>query len=319
VRQVSRNALCPCGSGVKYKKCCGAVQQPPLGKPRSDQDAIIVCMPVRDQVCYETYACLRDHLKDVAHCVLTVGRKPVDVARNTLAKRALEIAKNNPFPFTPKAWFVLWADADAWWAPGSVSVMLRAMNELQAQGVTIDALFGYFSARQPYEMCAAVQKAGDLLSAPTFRDFAQGALVPVEGAGFHFVLTRLSLLERIGPNPFSAPFEGYEHEDGAFCARARAIGATLVVGMGFSIGHIAPDLGAVYFPAMPAMMMAENENNGQVYVEQLALEHMLPNGLIVARERRNYGPNVHGTSGEKRLESMRAEMERRKQVAGGAT
>lgn len=26
MKKKSRNALCPCGSGKKYKKCCGAVQ-----------------------------------------------------------------------------------------------------------------------------------------------------------------------------------------------------------------------------------------------------------------------------------------------------
>lgn len=38
--KVARNALCPCGSGEKYKRCCGAHSQPPAGRNTASGEPI---------------------------------------------------------------------------------------------------------------------------------------------------------------------------------------------------------------------------------------------------------------------------------------
>jgi len=34
IEAIARNARCPCGSGLKYKRCCGTSAPPVRSKPR---------------------------------------------------------------------------------------------------------------------------------------------------------------------------------------------------------------------------------------------------------------------------------------------
>ncbi len=148
--QISRNAPCHCGAtkpngeSVKYRAAISQSDEAQR-KPQTGEDAIIVCMPTRGQICYETYLAINMNMGDVKRTFTMVGRKPVVQARNDLAKQALDIAKKNLLQFTPREWFVLFVDDDAWLPPGLVTAMLQCMREPEMDG--LDALFAWFCAK----------------------------------------------------------------------------------------------------------------------------------------------------------------------------
>lgn len=294
--------------------CCLAKDQAQR-KPHIGEDAVIVCMPTRGQICYETHLALHMNMGDVKHTIAMLGRKPVVEARNTLARWALDLAKKNPFPFIPRQWFVLWADDDSWWQPGSVEETVRALNAFPQ----IDAIFGKFSGRIPYGHPFAYRNSYDGGSYPREGiDCAFGDLVPIARAGFHWVLMRLSLLERVGDNPFDIP-EGSElPEDFAFCDRAIAAGATLTVGMGAPIFHVDPRDGTVYLPGMPAMIM---KGNG---VAPITYEHQSPDGTVKNLEQREYGKEIEPMMERMKRDAvaaapMSAEIKQRRTIMNGPT
>ena len=244
---------------------------------------MIVCVPTRGTICHETFLALTNNLKDVKHIVATIARKPVVEARNLLAELALTLPSKNPFDFTPSEWFVLWADADAFWQPKTVSTMLAALKEFPK----LDALFGNFGTRMPYSKMLAFRDAADYESFPRVGiDCEAGNIVPIQRAGFHFVLMRLSLLERIGRNPFSIPEGSLDGEDWAFCRRACDIGANRAVGTAIPVLHIDPSDGMAYCPGMPALQM------DGLNAHSISLEHMASNGTIKQGEKRSYGEDV---------------------------
>jgi hypothetical protein len=315
VTQVSRNAPCPCGSGKKYKACCLAKDEA-ARKPHTGEDAVIVCMPSRGQICYETQLALECNMDGIPYCVARVGRMDVIAARNNLAEMALETASTkNPFKFTPREWFVLWVDDDAWWYPGTVKTMLDALHHLPK----LDALFGSFCIREPYQKTLAFRDAHDLESFPKRGvDCKDGEIVPIERCGFHFVLMRLSLLKRIGPKPFTPPPDSDCGEDSAFCERAVSIGASLGVGISMPIVHIDPRDGTAYLPGMPAMLMSGNS------VKSLGSPHLSGHGSVKSAELRRYGSGIdervakHDAEGEKIKKELEATIERRRRISDGA-
>lgn len=278
-QDIGRNAPCSCGSGIKYKKCC-LLKEAEARKPQSEDDAVIVCMPTRGQICYETHLALRNNLTEIKHVVAIAGRKPIADARNELAGLALKTIHDNPLPFTPREFFVLWIDDDAWWQAGTVGVMRNAMRDLPL----LDVLFGRFGPRHPYSHVLAFRDAADGNSFPKEGiDCKMGEIVPVEAAGFHFVLMRSSALTRIGDNPFSVPEGASFGEDIAFCKRAVAAGIRMGVAMGIPIVHIDSSDGTAYMPGLPAMMMCGDG------IRSLTLDHAIPSGAIKTSEQRAYG------------------------------
>lgn len=297
----ARNSACPCGSGAKYKKCCLS-KDDASRKPQRGEDALMICVPTRGQVSHETLLSIEQNLGGIKHCVARMARKPVAEARNALAKAVLEQVAINPFPFTPREVFVLWLDDDAWIPPTLVPTMVKAMRELPA----LDALFAWFGKRVPFSQPVAYRCLDDLESFPKIGiDCQQGDLVPVEAAGFHTVLMRVRLLERIGADPFT-PNLGYdEGEDWAFCRRARAIGARMAVGTAMPSVHIDPRDGMAYIPGMPAALM---DGNG---VRMLSTEHMGVNNAVKTGEVRQYGLKAEESA---RRASAKAETGLRKEV-----
>jgi len=305
--QVGRNRLCPCGSGAKYKKCCLSKEKS-SGKPSRDEDAVAVFMATRGQISFETHMALTYNMSGFKHVETIVARKPIVDARNALAHSSLSLRADNPLDFIPREWFVLWVDDDAWWRAGTVEVMLRALREYSH----VDALFGNFSSRTPYSHALAWRSRHDNESYPKPGvDCSPGDVVSIERAGFHFVLMRLSLLERIGKDPFTVPDGEEIGEDFAFCDRAKFVGANLAVGMGMPIVHVDARNGAAYIPGMPAMMMDGNS------VKALTVEHGVPGGRIRA-EARKYGLRVDQSSEDilKQEKLMLDEMQRRLELGG---
>lgn len=282
--------------------CCLAKDEA-ARKPHTREDALIVCMPTRGQICYETQIAIEQNLQGLKYAKIMAGRKPVVEARNILAKMALEVPSTHAFDFEPREWFVLWADDDAWWQPGSVQAMLSCMRDFRQ----IDALFGSFGHRVPYSRVAAYQRKGDTTSDPKPGiDCALGDVVPVERAGFHFVLMRLALLDRVGPNPFDIPQDSGLSEDFAFCDRAIDAGACLAVGTQMPIFHVDPRDGTAYLPGMPAMRM---ENNS---VQLLTMEHVAVSGVRQSEDRA-YGDEIDAERA-KFQRAILTEMEQRRKL-----
>jgi len=251
-------------------------------------------MPTRGTISYETHLALRNNMGGVAHAVLFAARQPIVQARNGLARAALDAAAAHGFNFTPREMFVLWADDDAWWIPETVPVMLKAMRELPK----IDALFGKFGVRAPYGKIVALRDADDPESFPREGvDCENGEIVQIERAGFHFVLMRLSLLKRVGPDPFALLSDQGVGEDYVFCDRAIAAGATLAVGMGLPVFHLDPSDGTAYLPGMPAMIMDGNR------ICNMSTDHATADGRIKTAEKREYG-------GLAKMEELYAETDR---------
>ena len=314
-----RNAPCPCGSGKKYKLCCcppflrkssvdEVQQEPPTG-----EDAVIVCLPTRGSVSHETLLSLEQNMGGVKHGIMRVARKPVAEARNILAAHVLK-NRDSLFPFKPRETFILWVDDDAWLPPGLVPTMLEAMNDPQLERV--DALFAWFCTRAPFAKPVAYCRLDDLESFPKIGiDCKHGDVVPIEAGGFHTVLMRPSLLERIGPDPFTPNPAYQEGEDFAFCRRAKAIGAVMAVGTSLPSVHIDPRDGTGYMVGMPAGMM---DGNG---MRSLTLDHLNGAGSLNTSEMRPYGLGaVEAAFAKAEAETKQmldAEMEQRRLISAG--
>jgi hypothetical protein len=197
-------------------------------------------MPTRGQVSIETVnALMRGGFSDFPHVILTVARKPVDVARNELARTALKVIERpHALPWVARELFILWVDDDAFWRPESLH---RAIEYLENHR-EIDLLAGSFCAREPY--CAS---SG--IPAPGVANAAEGA-VEICLTGFHWVLHRGDVLRKVGNDPFT-PIDDLS-EDFSFCKRAvrakiRMFEATDVV-----IPHVDADRGLAFLPGQPA-------------------------------------------------------------------
>lgn len=281
---IGRNTPCHCGSGRKYKVCHLPQEQASditSRKPKSDEPGVIVCMPTRGTINFETHMALARNLRGPYKTAFVMAaRKLIVEARNELARSALHLSKNNPFEVEPREWFALWIDDDAWWTPDTVGTMLDAMRNIPS----LDALFGWFSARVPYSNPMAYRSSEDANSSPRpGLDCVPGEIVEVQRAGFHFVLMRTSLLERVGETPFDLT-EDAMSEDFAFCKRAVAVGAKLGVGTGFPILHVDPSDGVAYQPGMPPLLMADDGS-----IQAIEAKHVTPAGVIKEPEARTYG------------------------------
>lgn len=308
---ISRNAPCPCGSGRKYK-VCHLPEDEAQRKPHTGEDGLVVCIPTRGAVSVETLLSLEYNMGGIKHAIIRVARKPVAEARSILAKTALECIASNPFPFTPRETFILWVDDDAWLPPGLVPQMVQAMNDPRL--AKLDALFAWFCARAPYAKPVAYRNLADSESFPKVGlDCKNGDVVPIEMAGFHTVIMRRRLLERIGPDPFTPSPDGNEGEDGAFCRRAKAIGALMAVGTALPSVHVDPRDGTCYMPGMPPGMMDGNS------MRSLNTEHLSGSGAVKTREIRGYGLDAVESAVAKAdaevQTALRYEMEQRRAIS----
>lgn len=281
-------------------------------KPSTGEDAVLLLVPTRGAVSHETLLSYEQNMGGVKYALIRAARKPVAEARNILAKTALECIASNPFPFKPRETFVLWVDDDAWLPPGLVPQMVQAMREPALQ--RLDALFAWFCTRTAYAKPVAYRRLDDPESFPKVGvDCKHGDVVPIEAAGFHCVIMRPSLLERIGPDPFTPEPGRNEGEDFAFCRRAKAIGATLAVGTSLPAAHVDPRDGVAYMVGMPAGMMDGNN------IRALTLDHLNGSGSIKTGEVRQYGLGAVETdfadAEEKAKASLQTELAMRREVS----
>lgn len=274
----------------------------------------MICIPTRGEICHETLLSIEHNLGGIKHCVIRAARKPVAEARNILAKTVLEQAALNPFPFTPREIFALWIDADAWLPPNLVPTMLHCMRELPM----LDALFAWFCTRAPYSKPVAFRAMNDEESYPKIgMDCKNGDVVAIEAAGFHTVMMRVRLLERIGENPFT-PNLGYEEgQDWTFCRRAKMIGARMAVGTALVSVHVDPRDGMAYVPGMPAGLMDNN------CVRMLSTEHMAANSAVKSGQDRQYGLHAAAAAAQRTSAENEAclknELQRRRRLNKAST
>jgi GT2 family glycosyltransferase len=197
----------------------------------SKPTGLVVLMPTRGAVSIETMLCLREHLDDFPHKLLTVFRKPVVEARNQLAKEAREL-NCDTLDFDAK--YVLWVDDDAWWPAGHVD---RAVRILEANP-SVDMISGLVGLRKPLsdDINCAVDKVGIPILA-----YRPGQLIGLEFASLHWAVMRRELLSRVGNEPFNLipkPIGEPWPEDFSFCIRARKAGAKMVSERSLQIGHV---------------------------------------------------------------------------------
>lgn len=258
---------------------------PKASKPKRDEEVFIVCMPTRGSLSVETHTALTSNNDGSEIVFARTARKPIVEARNSLAEVAPQIVKNNPLPWEPKAWYVLWVDDDAYWTPNTFT-QLKAILGSYPQ---IDIVAGYFGMRLPFTYPCAFRDKNNGESFPRINvDCQQGQLVEVERVGFHFVAHRLSVLEKVGPNPFAIPADAEKNvtEDFAFCDRARAAGCSIVCATGLPIAHIDVRDGAAYIPGAPVLRVDRNR------LVTTTLEHLGADGEMKSGERRSYGADV---------------------------
>lgn len=228
---------------------------------------------------------LSSHKDDSTVILANVARKPVTEARNSLAATALQAAKDDLLPFVPRELIVLWVDDDAFWTPGTFTQLDNIFRAYQQ----VDIVAGYFGTRAPFGPPVAFRDKDNGESYPRLNvDCRPGDLVEVERVGFHFVAHRVSVLEKVGLNPFTIPVDAEKNvsEDFAFCDRARAAGCRIVCATGLHIAHIDPRDGAAYIPGAPTLRV---DNNRLVTA---TLEHLGTDGQVKTGEKRSYGADV---------------------------
>jgi hypothetical protein len=198
-------------------------------------------MPTRGSVSIETFnAVVRGGLGDFPYVLLTASRKPVDIARNELARTALKVIERPAaLPWVARELYCFWFDDDSFWRPEQLS---RAIKYLENHR-EIDILFGSYCARE--EFCAS---SG--VPAPGAPDAGNDGALEICLAGFHWVLHRKDVLRKIGPDPFT-PLDNLS-EDFSFCKRAKRAGLRLFEARDIIVPHIDVDKGLAYLPGQPA-------------------------------------------------------------------
>lgn len=205
--------------------------------------AVLICTPTRGMISVETHIALTQNLDGFRCAFLCIARKPVDQARNELAKMALAVASKPPC--TDGEALALWVDDDAWWPRGTVARMVSMMRSRPE----VDILTGYTTARLPYAVGTIRPYGSDHPVALSELDADKDGLCRVEsGVGFHFLLHRLAVLEKVGANPFTVPQGFCGAEDHAFCARASDAGLSIYLDFHAPVAHIDVETGLAFLP-----------------------------------------------------------------------
>ena len=234
----------------------------PLPAPKP---AILLGLPTRGAICTETFNALQAHHDGFRMAPITSARMPVVEARNLIAAKMLEASKTCPWPQKPSEWFCVWVDSDAWWGPKTIA---QAVAILTARP-EIDLLAASFCTRVPFAPRMAWQSANDSESYPKPGiDCEMRSLVEIEVCAFHFVLHRVDLLERVGPNPFEP--DGLCGEDIAFCRRVRSNGGRIFCAPGLIVAHVDPNDGAAYVPGDAALRVEGNR------LVRIGMTHLVP-------------------------------------------
>lgn len=212
-------------------------------------------MPSRGTLAVETHEALSRNMDDIPNIRMVNARKPVDESRNELSASALRVAQDDPMNVGFDNYRSLWIDSDAWWPRGTISQMMRIMDEHPE----IDLLVPLFCARQPFcppavfrEQSVRVVRYSDgaeitkIPNMPLPVSDETGEIVPIHSAGAHFVLHKTSILSALGENPWS-PSE-LQTEDISFYRRLREHNVRCFAATRLAVAHVDADTGRAYMP-----------------------------------------------------------------------
>lgn len=251
----SRNKPCACGSGRKFKLCHGReveAQKVPMDPRRHvNSPGIIMLVPTRGRVTVE-FLTAANHTDGLPTVLAPIPRKGIVEARNMLVKTAKSVAQQ--YPVIPDlGWYCLWADDDAFWSPGTVTRMIVALQDRD-----VDIVAGFFSGRAPLTAPKALRLDGTWPRVGVDGDVQDGQLAEVAKVGFHFVMHRLEVLDRLPDEPFTPEGTDEEGEDFAFCERARAAGLRIWTHTGCLVAHVDDD-GVAYLPGEGPMKVVGSQ------------------------------------------------------------
>ena len=184
----------------------------------------MIAIPAMEQMHSWTAQCLAN-LEHVGECRTEfVIRMQVDVARNVLAKKAVEGGFDR----------VLWIDSDMTFEPD----MMRRLSDALDAGY--DAATGlYFKRTFPLEPVIYRSIDTETPKAEPYWDYPQDALFEVAGCGFACVLISTEILRAVQMAHKTCFLPEMQWgEDLTFCRRARALGYKIYAEPCVKLGHI---------------------------------------------------------------------------------
>lgn len=208
-----------------------------------------IAMPTRGAVTVETLTAITASTPG-PHVLATVARRPVVEARNELARTVADLGMRNGIKH------VVWIDDDAWWPAPTIPRMLRIMESSGLDMLTAASCDrmpfcspGQFQMHQGIPRPILPHGMPSDAPVPNSARFTPGQLVPIDATSFHFVLMRIELLERLGPDPFNVPSNaGIFGEDMQFCFRATKAGAKIACDTGTIVAHVESESGLAFVP-----------------------------------------------------------------------
>jgi hypothetical protein len=209
----------------------------------ANDQPVLICLPTRGAITLETHLALTQNLDGFPSALLSVSRKPVDQARNQLARMALDVGSKPPC--TGRETYVLWIDDDGWWPKCTLTRMVSVLRSRPE----VDILAGYYTARVPFAVGTVRPYGSDHQVALSELDADKDGLCRIaSGIGFHFLIHRVSVLEKTGNDPFTVPQDFAGAEDSAFCHRAREAGLATYVDFRSPIAHVDAQTGLAFLP-----------------------------------------------------------------------
>lgn len=181
----------------------------------------LIAIPAMEQMYSLTVQCL-ENLRPVGETRTDfIIRMPVDMARNTFARRACEEGFDR----------ILWMDSDMVFEPDLLERLSADLDEGR------DIVTGvYFKRKFPAEPVLYKSLGTDTGEAVTYDDYPQDALFPVAGCGFGGVLMRTEVLADLDEPPF-AMIPGYS-EDLSFCIRMEEKKRPIFCDSRVKLGHL---------------------------------------------------------------------------------
>jgi|SRR5579872_5894360 len=219
-----------------------ALQELPSRSSKSGT-GLLVLIPTRGQIAVETFTALNENFDGLTKAILTVPRRPVVEARNSLWKMACEGQSQLPWSEA----YGLLVDDDVFWLPGTVAKMIDTMRAYPQ----IEVLSGAYGPRLPFARIHANRVAGRMTPPTPGVNCQLGEIVEVQECGLGFAMFRLDMLSKLSADPFDTITDseiGDLGEDFSFCRRVRKAGLRIFCATGAVIAHVDPRDGVAYIP-----------------------------------------------------------------------
>lgn len=280
-----RNQPCECGSGKKYKLCCGLVVAVPhadagpgeSGKygrltQERGKEYLHIVMPTRGSVSIETMLAVgafgwgqNDYARiGVQFATFTpMSRLPVAEARERLADGVIRAMEIQPYV----KHYVLWIDDDAQPTLEDVMCLLAELRRNPDIGI----MSCYYSPKVKNHT-GWVPRFGaneNSLLTPGV-DFGPENIVEVPWVGLHCAIMRGEILPKLEKPMFPCDAVTGVGEDVQFSHRIRVAGFKCAVHAGVIVKHIDALSGEVFLPSIGATRVVAPEQAADAAEESLA-------------------------------------------------